>query len=123
MPTIRCVQSSVPARSHRTPQPRRASLAPSTPLRKQGTPHPSKSTKYFHLLQIQSLLLQIFPARSPSRLPTAPSPSPSVDKRLRIPDPVVHSQKPPPNPHPFSLLPPLLLIPQPPLSLSRNLPP
>src|SRR6266849_3624543 len=123
MPTIRCVQSSVRVRSKRTRQFRRASLAPSTPLRKQGTPHPSKSTKYFPLLQILPLFPKISLAPSPSRHPGAPSPSHSVDTRLRIPDPVVHSQKPPPKPDPLRLLPPMLLIAKPPRSVSHKPPP
>src|SRR5437588_9955045 len=122
MPPMRCAQSSVRARSKRTQQFRRASLALSTPLRKQRTPHPSKSTKYFHPLQILPLFQQISPGRSPSPHPTAASPSHSVDTRPRIPDPVVHLQKPPHKPVPPRLLPPMLLIARPPRSVSRKPP-
>src|SRR5260370_10265810 len=123
MPPMRCAQSSVRARWKRTRQFRRAALALSTPLQKQDTPHPSKSTKYFHPLQILPLFLQISPARSPSRHPTAPSPSHSVDTRRRIPDPVVHAQKPPPKQTPLRLLPRILLIANTPPSVSRKPPP
>src|ERR1700722_9716236 len=122
MTPIRCAQSSVRAHSKRTRQFPRASLAFSTPLRKQGTPHPPKSTKYFHPLLIRPLFPKISPARSPSRHPTAPSPSHSVDKQPRILAPVVHSQKPPPKPDPLRLLPPMLLIAKPPRSVSHKPP-
>src|SRR6266481_2048060 len=123
MPPTRCVQSSVRAPSKRALRFRRASLAFSTLLRKQGTPHPSKSTKYFHLLQFLPLFQQISRVRSPSRHHTAPSPSHSVDTQPRIPDPVVHSRKRPPKPAPLRLLPPMLLIAKPPRSVSRKPPP
>src|SRR6267143_770572 len=123
MPPIRCAQSSGRARLKRTRQFRRASLALSTPLRKQDTPHPSKSTKCSHHLQILPLFLQISPAPSPSRHSTALAPSHCVDRRPRIPDPFVHSQKLPAKPAPLRLLPPMLLIAKLPRSFSRKPPP
>src|SRR5258708_22506506 len=121
MPPIRCAQSSVRARLKRAPQSRRASLAFSTPLRKQSTPHRSKSTKYSHPLQIPPLFLQTSPARSPSRHPTALGPSHSVDTRPRIPDRAAQSQTPPPKLFPLRLPPPALQVLTPPRPSFRRL--
>src|SRR5204863_1758606 len=123
IPRVQCAQSSVLARSKRTLLFPAASLALSTPLRKQRTPHPPKPIQCFHHFQILPQLQQISPVPSPSRHPTALGPSPPVDRSPRTPDLVVHLQTPPLGLFPLRPPLPILVTARPPQFVFRNPPP